>query len=730
MIYRFIIRLALILFFGLTLQPFSHAGTYSITATSLSQNIYSATASGFNGILRTTNCWVTANNESAQLVMTSKTGGGDGTVTFSGNRTCTVLGAYGLLTASAVPAGTYYRTLSSASQDFYADDSFAPYPILIRTSACSVVTNAAQSAIDLPAGAQYSNGATIGTVNFPDGATCNVVAGYVLADVTNLATGSSSPSAPGVPTIGAASVGLGTATISFDPPASNGGAAITGYTATCMPGSITATGTASPLTVTGLSNGATYSCSVAATNSAGTGTASAAVSVTLPTPSSSTVYNIPSPTNVDQPFLRFYNPSSSSGQVRGTLYDQTGAVLGAPNSVLIASAPAKSVTVLTSQDVATAFGVADWSGRAWMATQANFAGLQVLNLIRSSLLINMSCLNSNLALYLPNPTSSEQPYVRLYNPSTTAGAVRGTLYDENGNTLGTANAVLVANLAPNAVQVLSSTDIAAAVGVSTWQGKAWMFLSSDFAGLKIMNTLRDLTTNTLVDMSCDTGSTGTSANVYNLPPPNSTTTASIRIYNMSGSPSTVTGTLYAESGSILGTANAVLSDTPVVGVLTLNQSDIAARVGASTWTGRAWMQINSNVTGLKVLAFTRQSMAMDMNCVNTSNIAFNIPDATNAQDQPNIRIYNTSSAAGNVYGTLYDVNGNVVGTANSLLASNMAAKSVAVFSASTLASAVGSLGWTARSWLQLSSTFSGLQVMDILQDQANGTWSNMSCATN
>ena len=48
-------------------------------------------------------------------------------------------------------------------------------------------------------------------------------------------------------------------------------------------GTHTATGTSSPLTVTGLTNGNTYSCSVTATNSAGTSAASSAVTA-IPNP--------------------------------------------------------------------------------------------------------------------------------------------------------------------------------------------------------------------------------------------------------------------------------------------------------------------------------------------------------------------------------------------------------------------------------------------------------------
>lgn len=87
---------------------------------------------------------------------------------------------------------------------------------------------------------------------------------------------------PGAPTIGAATPGSGSATVAFTAPASNGGAAITSYTASCTAGATTLTGSgaASPVNVSGLTNNTAYACSVRATNSAGAGAASGAVSVT------------------------------------------------------------------------------------------------------------------------------------------------------------------------------------------------------------------------------------------------------------------------------------------------------------------------------------------------------------------------------------------------------------------------------------------------------------------
>jgi len=76
---------------------------------------------------------------------------------------------------------------------------------------------------------------------------------------------------PGAPTIGTATkTGTSTASLTFFAPTSDGGQAITGYTATSLPGSITATGTSSPINFTGLSGGTAYTFTVTATNSIGT----------------------------------------------------------------------------------------------------------------------------------------------------------------------------------------------------------------------------------------------------------------------------------------------------------------------------------------------------------------------------------------------------------------------------------------------------------------------------
>ena len=100
--------------------------------------------------------------------------------------------------------------------------------------------------------------------------------------------------APGAPTIGTATASDAQASVTFSAPAFTGGATITGYTVTSNPGGITGTGTGSPITVTGLTNGVAYTFTVTATNSAGTGAPSGASNDV--TPIATTTYSAPTAT--------------------------------------------------------------------------------------------------------------------------------------------------------------------------------------------------------------------------------------------------------------------------------------------------------------------------------------------------------------------------------------------------------------------------------------------------
>jgi len=78
-------------------------------------------------------------------------------------------------------------------------------------------------------------------------------------------------SVPAAPTEVRAEAGDGQAIVSFTAPTDDGGSDVLAYQVTIMPGNRTVTGTASPITITGLTNGTTYSFTVQAINSVGVG---------------------------------------------------------------------------------------------------------------------------------------------------------------------------------------------------------------------------------------------------------------------------------------------------------------------------------------------------------------------------------------------------------------------------------------------------------------------------
>ena len=102
------------------------------------------------------------------------------------------------------------------------------------------------------------------------------------ASSSNWTAGFVVPSAPGTPTAVTAVAGSFKAVVSFTPPASDGGSPITNYTVTSNPGSITGTGTQSPIAVKGLTAGQAYTFTVVATNAFGNSAASSASAAVTP----------------------------------------------------------------------------------------------------------------------------------------------------------------------------------------------------------------------------------------------------------------------------------------------------------------------------------------------------------------------------------------------------------------------------------------------------------------
>nr|WP_304598782.1 fibronectin type III domain-containing protein [Geobacter sp. FeAm09] len=247
---------------------------------------------------------------------------------------------------------------------------------------------------------------------------------------------------PGAPTIGSASAGDTLASVTFTAPAFTGGSAVTSYTVTTNPGGLTATGTASPITVTGLTNGTAYTFTVTATNNVGTGAASAASSSVTPNPG-------PAVASVAVPANGTYKIGDNLDFT--IIWDSVATVTGTPRMALVIGSSTVYATYMSgSGTTATLFRYTVTAG------QSDSDGITVGALTLNGGTIRNSA-NSNATLTL-----------------TGVGNTSGVLVDTTAPTLPAVNIVVNNQSDPHKIvltfnKALNATTIGAA---SAWAAAA------------------------------------------------------------------------------------------------------------------------------------------------------------------------------------------------------------------------------------------------------------------
>jgi len=126
--------------------------------------------------------------------------------------------------------------------------------------------------------------------------------------------------------------------------------------------------------------------------------------------------------------------------------------------------------------------------------------------ISSSLLTTVNKNGASIkVLNIPNPTSIDKTFVRIYNLSGAKTSVYGTLYEQGGGTTAgkeLGKGKLLGEIDTGAVKILDATGIAAIFGVSTWIGKAWLQIEGDSQQIRVQSLIRSAgATGPLIDMS-------------------------------------------------------------------------------------------------------------------------------------------------------------------------------------------------------------------------------------
>jgi hypothetical protein len=306
---------------------------------------------------------LTPGNGTATIVLNAPTALGGNVITGY-----TVVGTPGNITAtsstttvavSGLTNGTAYTFIAVANTDGIDSRASArsaavtPRTVPSVPSITAVAGNTVITGIITPAATggssitgytvQFVTGTTTRTVTttsssyritgLTNGATYQVSAAAKNAAGTSAFSGTASATpttVPGAPRV-AAVAGAASAIVTITPPTANGGSAITGYQITVTGGGRTQTvstsQTATPVTVTGLTNGVAHTVSAVAVNAVGTGARAANVTVTP-----STVPNAPTITRVSKRLtiatVAFSTPTNGGSAITGYdvyVYNKTGA---------------------------------------------------------------------------------------------------------------------------------------------------------------------------------------------------------------------------------------------------------------------------------------------------------------------------------------------------------------------------------------------------------------------
>lgn len=202
------------------------------------------------------------------------------------------------------------------------------------------------------------------------------VAGQNAAGQGALATVAATPrTVPGTPTGLVASPGNTLTSLTWNAPASNGGAVITGYRVTTSPAAGTCNGATvatTSVTCTGLVNGTTYSFTVAAVNVAGTGVATLGVS-TIPrtVPSSPVLTATPGNALVN---LSWTVPANGGSAITGYRVSTTPAVASC-NSIVVTTTTASCTGLVNGTTYAFSVAAVNAAGAGVASVQSVTAGV-------------------------------------------------------------------------------------------------------------------------------------------------------------------------------------------------------------------------------------------------------------------------------------------------------------------------------------------------------------------
>ena len=310
----------------------------------------------------------------------------------------------------------------------------------------------------------------------------------------------------------------------------------------------------------------------------------------------------------DRTYIRFINEGTTTLlNIRGTLYDEGGNIIGPPKVTLLDQLGPKQSVWLKPDELVSLVGE-DWTGDATLIISGTITDLKLLdlNFVNSDTFFNFSCFESSESkmVYLMTTSASiNATDLHIVNTSSSPQQFVGTLYNGDGVQLGSASQPLHDDfIMPNERIVLSSPDIESLFLVAPWNGPAILEINgtpSDFfasASFELMTKLRS-PSGLISNTNC-----ARENNVQNIEGMDSANISFIRFINKGTKTiSNIKGSLYDADGNVIGQSNiTLLSQLNAKESVWLDRDELASLVGEE-WIGEAMLAITGSDPNLRLL---------------------------------------------------------------------------------------------------------------------------------
>ncbi len=413
-----------------------------------------------------------------------------------------------------------------------------------------------------------------------------------------------------------------------------------------------------------------------------------------------TQYLMTNSVSANRTSLHIVNSSLGPQRFTGTLYNGDGSLLGNANTPLSDGfTVTKGRLVLEAADVERIFNVPAWSGPAMLEVSGTGEFRMMSKLISpSGLVSNTNCVREERVTNVEGADSDNKTFVRFINTSsTTLRNITGSLYDTNGDPIGSTGNVLISELKPKAAVWLNRDDLSLATG-SSWNGEAMLEVIPQ-EGLKLLN-LNLVNGETFFNFSCFGDEN--EPRVYLQTASTSKNVALTHLINTAESSQQFTGTLYNGDGEQLGEADIALHelDVPPRGRVILSSADLQTTFGVEAWSGPAMLAVKGVGNFELMTKLTSPSgLVSNINCVRRSEV-HNL-EGSDSKDMSFVRLINIGDRSiQTVTGNLYDLNGNRIGATNALLTSVLEPNAAVWLNRTQLESAFGS-SWQGEALLEV-----------------------------